>query len=136
MCIRDSYCGQRGCIETWLAGPALSSQFGDGAAPGEIARLAAQGDARAEACLQRYEFRLARGLATVINLLDPDVIVLGGGVSNLGRLYENLPALLPPFVFSDRCDTPIRPPVHGDSSGLRGAAWLWQESEVAEGLPR
>lgn len=132
----ECYCGRRGCIETWLSGPALSGQLDGGAAPEEIAARAERGDAQAEAALQRYENRLARGLASVINLLDPEVIVLGGGLSNLARLYENLPALLPPFVFSDRCETPIRPPVHGDSSGLRGAAWLWQENEVAEGLPR
>lgn len=130
------FCGQHGCNETWLSGPALTAQFDGSTAPQEIAALAARGDARAEACLQRYENRLARGLASVINVIDPEVIVLGGGVSNLERLYANLPALLPPFVFSDRAETPVKPPVHGDSSGVRGAAWLWQEDEIAEGLPR
>lgn len=132
----ECFCGRRGCNETWLSGPALTKQFGTGASPQEIAALAAKGNASAEACLQRYESRLARGLASVINVVDPEVIVLGGGVSNLNRLYENLPQLLPRHVFSDRADTPIRPPVHGDSSGVRGAAWLWQEDEIAEGLPR
>ncbi|MEX2408326.1 MAG: ROK family protein, partial [Rhodovibrionaceae bacterium] len=130
------FCGQRGCNETWLSGPALTRQYDGETAPEEIAAQAARGEVRAEACLQRYENRLARGLASVINVIDPDIVVLGGGVSNLDRLYRNLPALLPPFVFSDRAETPVKPPVHGDSSGVRGAAWLWQEDEIAEGLPR
>jgi fructokinase len=79
----------------------------------------------AEAALQRYERRLARALAGVINVLDPDVIVLGGGLSNLTRLYGNVPRLWGPWVFSDRGDTPLRQNRHGDSSGVRGAAWLW-----------
>ncbi len=130
------FCGQHGCNETWLSGPALSAQYGGGATPQQIAELAASGDRAAESCLRRYETRLARGLASVINVVDPNVIVLGGGLSNLKRLYTNLPRLLPGYVFSDRVDTPIKPPVHGDSSGVRGAAWLWHEDEIAEGLPR
>lgn len=132
----ECFCGRRGCNETWLSGPALTRQFDGVTPPREIASRAAAGDSAAEACLQRYELRLARGLASVINVIDPEVIVLGGGLSNLTRLYDNVPALLPRFVFSDRADTPIRQPVHGDSSGVRGAAWLWAEDEIAEGLPR
>ena len=91
----------------------------------QIAGLAAQGDVAAEATLRRYEDRLARGLAHVINILDPDVIVLGGGLSNLDRLYANVPAIWDRWVFSDRVDTRLRKAKHGDSSGVRGAAWLW-----------
>jgi len=85
----------------------------------------------AEAALARYEGRLARALATVINLLDPDVIVLGGGMSKVVRLYDAVPRLWPAFVFSDRVDTRLLPPRHGDSSGVRGAAWLWPVSPAA-----
>jgi fructokinase len=117
------YCGQSGCIETFLSGPGLAR---DGGAPGpELVRRAEAGDANANAALERYEHRLARSLATVINLLDPDAIVLGGGLSQLARLYTAVPRLWQAFVFSDRCDTPLLPPRHGDSSGVRGAAWLW-----------
>jgi predicted NBD/HSP70 family sugar kinase len=90
-------------------------------------RRAAGGDAAAEASLARYEDRMARALAGVVNVLDPDVIVLGGGMSNLDRLYDAVPRLWPAYVFSDRVDTPLRRPVHGDSSGVRGAAWLWDK---------
>jgi fructokinase len=92
----------------------------------EIVAAANAGDAAAEATLRRYESRLARGLAHVINLLDPDVIVLGGGLSNLDRLYRHVPAQWSEWVFSDRVDTPLVKARHGDSSGVRGAAWLWQ----------
>ncbi len=123
------YCGRRGCLETFLSGPALSRDYA--AATGErrdapaIAAAADAGDAGAEAALRRYEDRLARGLASVINVVDPDVIVLGGGMSNIDRLYDQVPRLWAPYVFSDRVDTPLVRPVHGDSSGVRGAAWLW-----------
>ncbi len=90
-----------------------------------VADLAEAGNAMAAAALARYEERLARALATVINLVDPDVIVLGGGLSNVERLYENVPRLWQDWVFSDRTDTPLRKNRHGDSSGVRGAAWLW-----------
>jgi len=86
---------------------------------------AAQGDRAANATLARYEHRLARGLASIINVLDPDAIVLGGGMSNVARLYERIPALWGRFIFSDVVVTRLTPPVHGDSSGVRGAAWLW-----------
>jgi fructokinase len=122
------YCGKRGCIETFLSGPGLSHTHeqatGHDLAPMEIDRLAQQGDAAAERTLQLYEDRMARGLANFINILDPEVIVLGGGLSNLQRLYRNVPLLLPVYVFSDCVRTRLLPPVHGDSSGVRGAAWL------------
>lgn len=123
------YCGRTGCIETFLSGPALAADYvragGDMSSPAEIARRAEAGDPRAEATLARYEHRLARGLANVINVLDPDVIVLGGGLSNLARLYDHVPALWAPFVFSDAVATRLAPNRHGDSSGVRGAARLW-----------
>lgn len=123
------YCGRRGCIETYLSGPGMTRDHhehgGTGADPRAIVAAAAAGDPGAEATLQRYEERMARALAGVVNILDPDVIVLGGGMSNIKRLYRNVPRLLPGYVFSDRVDTQLRPPVHRDSSGVRGAAWLW-----------
>ena len=100
----DCYCGRRGCIEAYLSGPAYAKD-------GEN--------------LGRYEERLARALAGVINILDPDVIVLGGGISNIQSLYTNVPDLWQPYVFSDQVQTRLAKPVHGDSSGVRGAAWLW-----------
>lgn len=123
------YCGARGCIETFLSGPGLGRDFsagaGDPVAVEAIVDLAGQGDQAAEACLRRYENRMARALAHVINVLDPDVIILGGGLSNVQRLYRSVPELWERWVFSDRVDTPLLPPAHGDSSGVRGAAWLW-----------
>ena len=123
------YCGQTGCIETWLCGSGLARDHarvtGERAEPAEIAARAAAGDEAASATLARYEDRLARSLSSVINLLDPDVVVLGGGLSNIARLYDTVPRLLARYVFSDRVDTPVVPAVHGDSSGVRGAAWLW-----------
>ncbi len=125
------YCGKRGCIETWLSGPGLAREFeavaGQALAAPEIAHRAAAGDAQCEAAMQRYEDRLARGLAQVINVLDPDAIVLGGGLSNLVRLYANVPKLWSRYVFSDAVHTRLLPPRHGDSSGVRGAAWLWND---------
>lgn len=123
------YCGRRGCIETYLSGPGMASLHarasGGGLTAPEIVAAAAAGDAGAERTLQRYEDRLARSLANVINILDPDVIVLGGGLSNIERLYENVPRLWQRYVFSDRVDTRLLRHHHGDSSGVRGAAWLW-----------
>ena len=123
------YCGRTGCIETFLSGPGLSATFtaiaGRRAGAAEIAALADAGDADANGALAVYETQLARALASIINVLDPDVIVLGGGVSNIARLYTRVPPLLKPFVFSDSADTPIVAARHGDSSGVRGAAWLW-----------
>jgi len=131
------YCGKTGCVETFLSGPGLARDFakatGCGLSPVEIVAAAQGGDAQAEAALARYEDRLARSLSSVINVLDPDVIVLGGGLSNVSRLYENVPALWGRYVFSDRVDTRLVPPAHGDSSGVRGAAWLWGPSEASGG---
>ena len=128
------YCGLAGCLETFLSGPGLSADHaratGEALPPEAIVSRAATGDHAAEATLLRYEDRMARGLASVINVLDPDVVVLGGGLSNLRRLYEALPRLWPRYVFSDRVDTRLRPPMHGDASGVRGAAWLWSPDEV------
>lgn len=127
------YCGRTGCVETFLSGPGVSRDHRE--ATGEeldattIAARAADGDPACEATLARYEERLARALATVVNLLDPDVIVLGGGLSNLTRLYAGVPERWGAWVFSDRVDTVLRPPKHGDSSGVRGAAWLWDAAE-------
>ena len=86
------------------------------------------GEAAAQASVERYLDRLARGLAMVVNLFDPEIIVLGGGLSKIACLYEALPSRLPGYVFSDRVDTPIKPPKHGDASGVRGAAWLWPQA--------
>lgn len=123
------YCGRDGCIETFLSGPGLVRDYarrgGPSIEPKTIIERAAAGEDRAEAALARYEDRLARALATVINLIDPEVIVLGGGLSNLSRLYDMIPNRLPAYVFSDRVDTRLVPPRYGDSSGVRGAAWLW-----------
>lgn len=123
------YCGRHGCIETFLSGPALERQYaavaGETLCGTEIVARAESGNSEAEAVLGRYEERLARALAHVINILDPDVIVLGGGLSNVERFYRTVPALWEPHVFSDIVKTELRPPVHGDSSGVRGAAWLW-----------
>ncbi len=123
------WCGRRGCIETFCSGPGLAADFA--AASGRrldavaIAAAAAGGDADAEAALQRHEDRLARALASVVNLLDPEVIVLGGGLSQIERLYASLPALVRRHIFSDGLATRIVAPRFGDSSGVRGAAMLW-----------
>jgi fructokinase len=123
------YCGKSGCIETFLAGPSLARDHrlhaGETRDANDIAQRAEAGDAAALASMIRYEDRMARGLASVINLLDPDVIVMGGGVSNIARLYREVPLRLGQYVFSDTVSTPIVPARHGDSSGVRGAAWLW-----------
>ena len=130
---RACYCGQTGCIETFLSGPGLAATFadigGDETDAEDIAARADSGDPPAARALEIYEARLARALASMINVLDPDVIVLGGGLSNISRLYANVPALWQPFVFSDSADTPLVPARHGDSSGVRGAARLWRDSD-------
>ena len=123
------YCGRIGCIETWLSGPGMARQHGErtGAhleAP-DIVSGAAQGEPECEKTMREYEDRLARSLAHVINILDPDMIVLGGGMSNIARLYQNVPKIWGRYVFSDRVDTRLVKNQHGDSSGVRGAAWLW-----------
>jgi len=123
------FCGHAGCIETFVSGPGLERDHlrigGEVLAPREIVARAGRGDADCDATMARYEARLARALAHVINLLDPDVIVLGGGMSNVERLYGNVPRLWGDWVFSDRVDTRLVRNAHGDASGVRGAAWLW-----------
>jgi fructokinase len=123
------YCGRSGCIETYLSGPGLSRDYaahGGGDVPAvEIAARANTGEALATAALDRYVRRFARAIASVINVVDPDVIVLGGGLSNVRRLYADVPKLWGSHVFSDRVDTRLLQAYHGDASGVRGAAWLW-----------
>ncbi len=129
------WCGRTHCVETYLSGPALAKDHARGApvhvdALGVVA-MARAGDAAAQATLDRYCNRLASALAAVVNLLDPDVIVLGGGLSNADELYAATASLLPRHVFSDRCTTPVLRNRHGDSSGVRGAAWLWPADDAA-----
>jgi len=123
------YCGRNACIETFLSGPGMEADFfktnGLQIKAHEIVKNAADSDKQAEACLQKYEHRLARALAHVINIIDPEIIVLGGGLSNIKRLYQNVPKLWGEFIFSDMVLTKLVPPMYGDSSGVRGAARLW-----------
>lgn len=125
----DCYCGRKGCIETYLSGPAMTAEHqrytGLALPAHEIAIAAEYGEQCAEATLERYEHRLARALASVMNVLDPDVIVLGGGLSNIQRLYRNVPQLWSAHIFSDVVTTRLVPARHGDASGVRGAAKLW-----------
>ena len=124
---RTCWCGQQGCLELFLSGTGLAEDyFGPGARDATaIPQLAADGDKAAQAALDRHANRLARALANLTNLLDPDAIVLGGGLSNLPHLYEVLPDLMRPYIFTDTCSPNIVRAKHGDSSGVRGAAWLW-----------
>jgi len=128
------YCGKHGCLETFVSGPGFAADHhaatGETLAAEEIIARAAAGDPAARASFDRLTDRLGRGLAAVVNLLDPDVIVLGGGLSNVDALYAALPPLIERWAFSDRIDTPVRRAVHGDSSGVRGAAWLWRPEEL------
>ncbi|HYE50457.1 MAG TPA: ROK family protein [Azospirillaceae bacterium] len=128
------YCGRRGCIECWVSGTGFAEDHarvtGERLPAKDIALRAGAGNPEAEASLTRYIDRLARGLATVVNLVDPDVIVLGGGMSNVPRLYRDLPERLSAHCFSDGVDTPVVQARHGDSSGVRGAAWLWNIGEA------
>ncbi len=123
------YCGRHGCMETWVSGTAIAADFlrvtGRRMTTREIAQEMDRGEAEAVAAFERFESRLARGLANVVNVLDPDVIVVGGGVSRVERLYRNVPELAREYVFGGDFDTPIVPAKFGDSSGVRGAAWLW-----------
>ncbi len=123
------WCGQENCIETFLSGPGLAKDYQRSTekiiSAEQIVELAEQGDSAAEEALKRYEHRMARSFAHVINIVDSDVIVLGGGMSNVMRLYENVPKLWKRWIFSDCVNTKLMPPNYGDSSGVRGAAWLW-----------
>jgi fructokinase len=125
------YCGRTGCIETFLSGPGLAGDYerttGERLDPSAIVLAASAGSARASGTLDRYLHRLSRALASVINIVDPDVIVLGGGLSNIDWLYDRVPGLWGPFVFSDKVITRLVRAAHGDSSGVRGAAWLWND---------
>jgi fructokinase len=127
------YCGKHGCIETFVSGPGLArdhaASAGEISSALEIVKRAEAGDPAADATMRRYEERLARALATVINVIDPHVIVLGGGLGQIARLYRTVPALWGAYVFSDTVATRLVPPRHGDSSGVRGAAWLWAPGE-------
>lgn len=122
------WCGTQGCLETWISGTGFQDDYrragGEALAAQKILRRAEAGEALALACVEAYEHRLARGLAQVVNVLDPDVIVLGGGMSNVDRLYRTLPSLMRRYVFGAEFTTPIRKALHGDASGVRGAAWL------------
>jgi len=123
------YCGKQGCIETFISGTGFATDYhrlsGIDLKGAEIMQRVAQQDPVAELAMSRYELRLAKSLANVVNILDPDMIVLGGGMSNVDRLYQTLPLLIKKWVFGGECETPVRKAVHGDSSGVRGAAWLW-----------
>lgn len=122
------WCGTQGCLETWISGTGFQDDYrragGEALAAQKILRRAEAGEALALACVEAYEHRLARGLAQVVNVLDPDVIVLGGGMSNVDRLYRTLPSLMRRYIFGAEFTTPIRKALHGDASGVRGAAWL------------
>jgi fructokinase len=126
------YCGKRGCIETWLSGPGLAADYrrrGTGDLKGEeVVARAADGDGPASEVLEAWLRRLARSLSTVINIVDPDVIVAGGGLSRITPVYDRVPQLWGDWVFSDRIDTPFLPARHGDASGVRGAARLWSDT--------
>ena len=134
---RVCWCGRADCVETWLSGPALAADHaamtGQRLDAAQVVAAMRAGDAAAQASVERYAARLARALAQVINLLDPDVIVLGGGMSNVAALYDAVPRLWAPQVFSDSVRTVLAPARHGDSSGVRGAAWLAARPEVSNG---
>ncbi|MGX9274244.1 fructokinase [Pantoea ananatis] len=125
------YCGQQGCIETFVSGTGFAIDYqrlsGVARKGAEIVKLLEQQDPVAALAMSRYEIRLAKSLAQVVNLIDPDVIVLGGGLSNVDRLYQTVPTLMKKWVFGGECETPVLKAMHGDSSGVRGAAWLWPE---------
>jgi len=125
----NCFCGKRGCLETFVSGTGFENEYerqtGTRISGHEIIMLIEQGDDTAEKVMRTYENRLARAIATVVNFLDPDVLVLGGGMSNISRIYQNLPVQIVDWVFGNEFTTPIRPAKHGDSSGVRGAAWLW-----------
>jgi fructokinase len=123
------YCGKSGCIETWISGTGLGNDYerhtGIPLSGKEVAEAADRGDPQALAALRRLEDRIARGFASLVNIIDPEVIVVGGGLSRLASIYQNVPPLLEKYGFGGGIHTPIVPAMHGDSSGVRGAAWLW-----------
>src|SRR6185312_2846463 len=127
------YCGKSGCIETWISGTALSKDYerstGSPLSGQQIAEAADRGDQQAAAAIQRLEDRIARGFASLVNVIDPDVIVIGGGLSQLAGIYRNVPPLLEKYGFGGGIHTPIVSALHGDSSGVRGAAWLWPQEK-------
>jgi fructokinase len=134
------YCGKRGCIETWCSGPALSSRYhkrtGKNLSVPEIVEAARRGSDAAQMTLENFYDRMARSIATVVNILDPDVIVMGGGLSNIDELYDELPAFVQRYAFTTESPTKIVKAMHGDSSGVRGAAWLWGENEIGATVAR
>ncbi|HIA57454.1 MAG TPA: fructokinase [Candidatus Lambdaproteobacteria bacterium] len=125
----ECYCGQRGCLETFISGTGFENEYerqtGIRKRGRDIAQLIEQEDVVAERVMRIYENRLARAIATAVNIIDPDVLVLGGGMSNISRIYKTIPELVQKWIFGGEFSTPIRPAKHGDSSGVRGAAWLW-----------
>ncbi len=122
----ECFCGRRGCLETWISGPAFARQT-NLADASMVVKAVAGGDISAQVQFGRFVDRLARALANVVNFLDPDVIVLGGGLSKIDAIYPRLPLIMSRYVFADRFSTPVVPALHGDSSGVRGAAWLWED---------
>jgi len=125
------FCGRQGCLELWISGPAFAERHGTGEPAPAIVAAAAAGDPAARASLDRYRDRLARGLAVVSDIIDPDVIVMGGGMSNVDALYDGITQAIGAYVFSDVYTTPVVKAAHGDSSGVRGAAWLWPLEPVS-----
>ena len=130
------YCGKSGCIETWISGTALGQDYerctGIPLSGKEVAEAADRGDPQAAEAIRRLEDRIARGFASLVNVIDPDVIVIGGGLSRLAGIYRNVPPLLERYGFGGGIHTPILPAMHGDSSGVRGAAWLWPNADEGE----
>ncbi len=127
----ECYCGKYGCMETWISGYSFARDFirhgGGDLAPAQIMEMRRSGDERADLTYRRWVDRVARGLAVVVNTVDPDVFVMGGGMSNIDEMYDDLPDLVREYAFSTVFATPIQRAIHGDSSGVRGAAWLWGE---------
>jgi fructokinase len=134
------YCGQTGCIESWLSGPALARQFQDATertlVATDVAAAAENGDAAAKAVMEMFYDRFARAIADVVNIIDPDVVVFGGGLSKIDGLYRELPERIMAYAFTPEGPSCVRKNVHGDSSGVRGAAWLWDEDEHASAVKR
>jgi fructokinase len=132
----DCYCGRASCIEAWISGTGLAADYkrrtGRDGTPHDIAASAAAGDAQSKMVMEDFYDRFARSLATIVNVLDPDAIVLGGGLSNIDMLYAELPKRVERYSFNPEVQPRILKNVHGDSSGVRGAAWLWSEEDAAK----